>query len=275
MLSWRLWRRLNRSLPGHPVYQRVILQQPQPMPWYTGCAIIVAAPFVLLPAFIFMSAVYGLRWVVQIAGAIAHEREMGMYELLALTPMGGFGISWAITSAYLHRNESLEQIQSAGAWLMRAFFTLIVMLSAASLATTSVIPENADPALGQIIIPLYLITIALAVYIDHIQSVALACIVGMLTPIYAQRRTDAGAAAFGIYLLFQIITYALTLFLGFSLIPAVLEGLRLSAFALTFALPVIRLSVFWGIREAMIQQLWDRLVRETNAALSEVQSMTR
>lgn len=273
MLSWRLWRRLNRSLPGHPAYQRVIIQPPQPMPWYAGCAIIVAAPFVILPAMIFMSAVYGLRWVVQIAGAIAREREVGMYDLLALTPLGAFGISWVITSAYLHRNESLEQIQSAGAWLMRGFFTTVLMLAAASLAITPVIPDDANPALGQFIIPLYLVTFGLAVYLDHLQSVVLACIVGMLIPAYASRKMDAGLSAFGVYLLIQIATYALTLLLGFSLIPALFDILRWTGFGPTFMLPVIRLVVFWGAREIIIRYLWLRLVRETNTTLSEVQTV--
>jgi hypothetical protein len=273
MLSWRLWRRLNRSLTGHPAYQRVIIQPPQPLPWYASCAIIIAAPFVLLPGLIFMSAVYGLRWVVQIAGAIASQREAGMYDLLALTPLGAFGISWVITSAYLHRNESLEQIQSAGAWLMRGFFTLVVMLSAASLAATPVIPGDADPALGQFIIPLYLVTFVLAVYLDHVQSVTLACIVGMLVPTYRLRRTDAGLSAFGVYLLIQMTTYALTFLLGFSLIPAVFDSFRWMGFGPTFSLPVIRLAVFWGSREVIIRHLWLCLVRETNTTISEVQAV--
>ncbi len=273
MLSWSLWRRLKRSIPGHPAYQRVIIQQPQPMPWYAGCGIIIAAPLVILPGLILMSAVYGLRWAVQIAGAIAREREAGMYDLLALTPLGSFGISWVITSAYLHRNESLEQIQSAGAWLMRAFFTLVVMLSAASFSLTPVIPSDANPALGQFIIPLYLVTFGLAVYLDHIQSVALACIVGMLVPTYATRRMDAGLAASGIYLLIQIATYALTLLLGFSLIPALFDSLGWTGFGATFALPVIRVTILWGVREAAIRYLWLRLVRETNTTLSEVQTV--
>lgn len=273
MLSWRLWRRLNRSMPEHPAYQRVIIQQPQPMPWYAGCAIIVAAPFVLLPAMIFMSAVYGLRWVVQIAGAIAREREVGMYDLLALTPLGAFGIGWVITAAYLHRNESLEQIQSAGAWLMRGFFTLVLMLAAASLAITPVIPGDANPALGQFIIPLYLVTFGLAVYLDHLQSVVLACIVGMLIPAYTSRRMDAGLSAFGIYLLIQIATYALTLLLGFSLIPALFDVIHWTGFGPTFMLPLIRLVIFWGGREVIIRYLWLRLVRETNTTLSEVETV--
>src|SRR5262245_42171716 len=122
MLTWKLWRGLKKPISRHPLFQRIMAAPPQDMPWYITCAVIVVAPFLILPAIVFLSAVYGLRWAMNIAGAIAREREAGMYELVSLTPAGAFGSSRAIVAACLHRNESLSQIQSVGAWVMRMAF---------------------------------------------------------------------------------------------------------------------------------------------------------
>lgn len=117
---------------------------PYIMPWYMGCVLILLSPIVLLPAIVFLSAVYGLRWTVQIASSIAHERESGMYELLVTSPPGMLGISRMIMSACLNRNETLDQTQAAGTWVMRGFFTIVLMLIAASVS-----PHHSERCLCQ------------------------------------------------------------------------------------------------------------------------------
>lgn len=273
MLTWKLWRGLKRPPPKNPLFQRVMSSPPQEMPWYLGCAIVLVAPFLLLPAFVFMSAVYGLRWTIMIAGMIARERESGMFELIALSPNGLFGSSRAIMSACLHRNESLAQMQSFGAWIMRFAMGLVLMLTIASL-TTPIVLNDADPLLGQIITPLYIISLAIAVYVDHIHSILVAELVGMLVPIYTTRRVDASLGALVLYLLIQVGTYALTLLIGFAILPFVLELLPFAPQLRAIILPFGRLAIFYSIREIIIRYLWRRLLYETNAAPSEMDFMT-
>jgi len=260
---------MKRPLTGHPLYQRIITQPPYIMPWYMGCVLILFSPFLLLPGIVFLSAVYGLRWAVQIASSIANEKESGIYDLLVATPPGVLGIGRIVMSACLHRNESLEQTEAAGTWLMRGFFTIVVMLIAASI-NPGIIPQKADIA-GGLIVLVYIGTMALAVYIDHLHSIVLSAEIGILVPIYATKRLDAGATAFGVYLIIQISTFVLTLLVGFTIAPALLQFLGLSAIFNAFALPVIRLAIFACSRELIVHYLWKVLVRETDATPSEVE----
>lgn len=269
ILTWTLWRWMKRPLTGHPLYQRIITQPPYIMPWYMGCVLIIFAPALLIPGIVFLSAVYGLRWAVQIASSIANEREAGMYDLLVISPPGMLGIGRIVMSACLHRNESLEQTEAGGTWLMRGFFTVVVMLIAASISP-SIIPKDAELS-GGLIVAVYLLTMGLAMYIDHLHSVVLAAEIGILVPVYATRRLDASAAAFILYLVIQIATFVLTLLIGFSIAPRVLEILQVSAVASAFTLPIVRLAVFAGSREVIIRYLWKVLVRETDATPSEVE----
>ena len=95
---------------------------------------------------------------------------------------------------------------------MRGFFTVVVMLIAASLSP-SIIPPDAE-LLGGVIVAVYLLTMGIAMYIDHLQSMVLATEIGILVPNYATRRLDASAAAFIVYLVIQVSTLALTLLIG-------------------------------------------------------------
>jgi hypothetical protein len=273
MLTWKLWRGLKKPAPRHPLFQRIMSAPPQDMPWYITCGIILVAPFLLLPAIVFLSAVYGLRWAMTIAGTIAREREVGMYELISLTPAGLLGSSRAIMAACMHRNESLAQIQSVGAWVMRMAFGLVLMLSTEMLSTP-IIRYDVDPLLGQVITPIYLLMLGAAVYIDHVQSIVVSELVGMLMPIYTRRRTDAALSAGAVYLLVQTACYTLTLLLGFVVLSPVMEVLPILPQLRTILLPFLRVAIFYSIREGIIRVLWRRLVHETNAAVSEMDFMT-
>lgn len=271
LLTWKLWRWLKKPLVGHPLYQRIVTNPPFIMPWYLGCVLILISPLLLLPAMVFLSAVYGLRWAMQIASHIAHEREFGMYELLAISPPGRLGINRTIISACLYRNESLEQVQAAGAWMMRGFFTLVFMLIGASI-TGNFIPEDVTAPAGAVIILIYLFTMAAAVYVDHLQSIVLAVLVGMLIPAYATRRIDAGAGAFIGYLTVQIVTYAITLIMGFVMVPRLLEFGQATEVVSAVILPIVRFAIFAVSREIIVWRLWETIVRESNVMPSELEA---
>ena len=117
----------------------------------------------------------------------------------------------------------------------------------------------------------YLVTMVLAIYIDHLHSVVLAAEIGILVPTYATRRLDASAAAFILYLVIQVSTFVLTLLIGFAIAPRVLDVLQVPAVASALTLPIVRLLVFAGSREVIIRYLWRVLVRETDATPSEVE----
>lgn len=272
--TFTLWQGLKKQPADHPLFQRVIHAPIQVMPWYMACAVIVVAPLLLIPAILFTSAFYSLRWAVSISGTIARERETGMFELIALSPAGAFGASWAACTASIHRNDSLAQIQSPSSWIVRLAFTLLILASLGNFVAP-LVPETAAGGMLVIIPLVYLFTLSGALYIDHVQSIVTSALVGMLIPTYARGRVDAGGGAFLMFLLLQVTTYVLTLVLGFVLLPAVLETVGLQEIAVAFVLPVGRLVIFYVIRAILITILWRVLVERLNIAASELEIMTR
>jgi hypothetical protein len=274
MLTWKIWRGLNSPPIQHPLYHRIMATPLRVTPWYMGCMVIMVAPFLLLPAILFTSAFYSLRWAITIGGTIAREREAGMFELIALSPDGALGASWAICAAAIHRNESLKQIQSPMSWVVRLGFTLLILASLGNFVEP-LVPNDADGSLVTVIHLLYLFTLVGALYVDHTQSVAMGSLVGMLIPTYTRSRVDAGFGAFLIFLLLQVITYLLTLLIGFNLLSGVFRAMGAAPITAALALPILRLAVFYAIREGMIAGLWRLLVERLNVAASEMVYVTR
>jgi hypothetical protein len=271
-LSWKLWRTLPLPMPAHPLYRRVVTDIGYVLPWHMTCALIVLAPILVPFMLFFASAVYGLRYALEAAVILARERESGVYDLLATTPMGAFGISRIIVSACLNRNESLEQLNSGGSWILRGFMALIVMLLFASFMLP-VIPDPSNSPWNQVVIPVYVGLMGSAIYIDLVHSIVLAALVGMLAPNFTLRRLDAGGAAVLAYLFLQLVAYLVTLMVGFVVLPAMMDAV-LELNIARIVLPFLRVVVFFAIREWMIRVLWKRLVIETQAAPSELEFMT-
>lgn len=235
--------------------------EPVNLPWAVACLTIVIAPLVLLPAIILLSAAYGLRWAAQIAGRIAAEQEAGRYDLLALLPGGADGLARAVTAACLHQNGSLQQIQSVGAWILRGFFALVLMLSFATLSPL-VVRDSEYVAYSTFIALFYLATLLAAAYIDHRHSVILAILVGMWIPTVARRRLDAAGGAFFVYLLLQVTAYLITVIGGFTVLPSLMAVFPMGGGVSAGLMAILRLALFFGVREAMIGVLWRVVQRE-------------
>lgn len=274
MLTWKLWRGLKAPPTGHPLFQRIMAAPLRPTPWYVGCAIILLAPLLLLPAILFTSAFYSLRWAINISSMIARERETGMFDLVALSMTGAIGASWAIGTASIHRNQSLQQIQSPMSWVVRFGFTLLLLASLVNFVVP-LMPSGTFIGIQTVIPVLYLLTLALGLYVDHVQSVALGALVGMLIPTYTRSRIDAGVGALIGFLLLQVITYALTLLIGFVLIPGLFPVFGNEPLIAAIALPLLRLLIFYAIREGIIVMVWRVLVERLNIAASEMVYVTR
>jgi hypothetical protein len=274
MITWKIWRGIRMPPQHHPLFRRVMVAPLRPTPWYVGCAVILVAPILLLPAILFTSAFYSLRWAVTIGGMIARERETGMFDLISLSPDGALGASWAVCTGSIYRNQSLQQIQSPMSWVIRLGFTLLILASLGNFVEP-LVPIGANSTLGTIIPLLYLFTLSGALYIDHVQSVAMGSLIGMLMPTFTRSRIDAGIGALIVFLLLQITTYVLTLLIGFSLLPALFSLLNFSPSLEAILLPVLRLAIFGAIREGMIAGLWKALVERLNIAASEMVYVTR
>ena len=65
-------------------------------------------------------------------------------------------------------------------------------------------------------------------------------------------------------------TYALAWLIGFNLLPDAYERLQINGWYANFSLPVLRVAVFFLLREAIITALWRALVQRLNLHVGEV-----
>lgn len=263
LTTWKLWRVLKKPPETHPLYQRTVETKGHPIPWYTGLAELIGV-LLFVPMIVFTSAVYSMGWVVGISSSIAKERRQGTYDLLALSPGGPLGINWAVCLGCLYRNQIYRSINTRDAWIAR--FVIISIL----LFTLSAPFLGSDASAGQMLVALvYVAAVIAIVYLDHIQSILLSSLTGMLTPTYTTEQFNAQLWAFSVFVGVQTASYVATLLVTFVIVPALLpEGAAAQIIAV-----VIGVSVFYGLREAVIGQMWRLLKERLNVDSAEVKEM--
>ena len=281
LTTWILWRNLLQPRE-HPLF-RWTLRQPFDAPatstllWmlpllstFACCrlwALIIplkASFVVILPvAIIGFSTCYVVVYVLRITITITNQREHGTYEQICLSPSGALGTTWALCAAALHRSDALGWIDST-----RKVLTGLLYFTLISILVTTALRQDAA-TLSQFWILLFEMTaLAAGSYIDHVHSMVLGSLVGMLAPTQASG-FDARLWAAGVFLSLQAITCATTLLTPLVLLPALdtVEALVHWNFPLS---PLIAsLLVFYATREVLITLCWQVLARQLNANPAE------
>jgi hypothetical protein len=262
--TWKLWRYLKNPPEGHPFYQRTLHTTGNAIPWYTWVAELIGV-LLFVPMIVFTSAVYSMAWVVGISSTIAKERRQGTYDLLALAPGGPLGVSWAACMGCLYRNQIYRSINTRDAWIARLVIIGILLFA----VTADSIPEF--PTGGEIALGVaYLLAIGAAVYLDHIQSILLSGLTGMIAPTYTTDTFNAQLWGFAVFVGLQMTTYATTIVTAFVILPALLPGNSILTRLIELAVAV---GLFYGLREVMIAYLWRSLTARLNADPAEVQAI--
>jgi hypothetical protein len=86
----------------------------------------------------------------------------------------------------------------------------------------------------------------------------------MLTSI-SVRDTAARIVATGLFLLFQVLTYLLAWIFSLVILPAVYQVLHLEGWLVELSIPLLRLTFFFLVREAVNFALWRTLLRQLKA----------
>ena len=264
--SWTLWNHLLYP-PVHPLSQRTLAS---PATHYvipamrgvvpllvalTVCGFWMvstesAASVVLFVLFMAASASTGYVgvWVITVGNAIATEQDRGTYDLLCLSPSGALGANWAICAAFLHSHDSLRWIG-----LIRklcAGLLLLALLSA--LMITASLNRTESPFQPQFAaLFLDMTTLAFVSYIDHVQSVVLGSLIGMLAPQFAWSTIAARVWAPWLFVIMQMMPLLATTFV-LLLMP---ENSPM----------MLGLFVLYMMREGLIFVLWRMLIFSLNA----------
>jgi hypothetical protein len=246
--SWQLWRLIVHP-PQTALYRRAIQDATPAMPWYVGCAEL-ALFLLFIPLVLFIGPVYSLGWVIGMSGDIARTRETGTFDLLALTPMGPFGVSLALALACLGRIGAMGRINLRQVWLGR------LMLAGFLGFMLFIYPVimNDGPVLD---VTLTVLLVLLAMLPDQVQSVALSVVVAMTGAEATRDRFTARWASFTLLLALQMGAYGagISLYLFLHQWPAV----PLSVAAL------VALVVLLLVREALFVVLWRALLNRFGA----------
>ncbi len=300
IVTWKLWRALQRPPLRHPLYRRALILKPVEglrfdeavtlrFLWRLVLPLLFMSIFALTPIILPLVVVTplllplivnwcGIQWAIKTGGTIASENEQGTYDLVALTPPGAFGASWTICSACIHRGSSFADLHTFVRVLVKFLFVMtgigfvIAMLIAIGRPLGDF--ERATFSQTTFVTLLHAAALIGAFYLDHVQSAVVGGLVGMLAPIYVQNRFDARAWGLFGFLFLQISAYLLTWFLGFQVIPALYEGLNLNGFYAEVSVPILRVAVFYFIREGIIAGLWQVLMGRLNAMPSDLDEIT-
>jgi hypothetical protein len=208
----------------------------------------------------FTSSFYVVAWVIAVSITIAREHERGTYDQLCLPPSGALGANWAICAASLHRNDALGWVN-----FLRKLITGTLLLIFLMILATSILTQHGPNPLQFLLLFLDITALAAASYIDHVQSIVLGCLIGMLTPTYVPRRLDARVFGAGLFLTLQLTVYASTWVFGFLLPDLLFDLFGISGWLPSIALVVFRVALFYALREAVILRVWRVLTERLNA----------
>jgi len=278
MTTWRLWQALKSPPANHPIFQRMV------SPYYDDMSWVVVAQNVLIQGqiwfwslifvldtralilMVFSGTIYGVIWSAIVSSTIAVEREYRMYDLLCLSPSGTLGISWAICTGCLHRNQTLTQVNSQEAWSIRVILFIPLVIS------TNVLLGRAFSNLGAITL-IWLGALLIVFYLDHVQSIIFGSLLGVLAPHFAPNRLDSRLWAIGTFLLVQSSTYLVLFMTSGLILPALYRAVGFTGWYADLSLPVASVAVFYSLREMALIRLWRMLTEQLNAAQTELDLM--
>ncbi len=289
MFTWKLWHALCHPPLRHPLFVRIVTAPPGgslirrtlkfTAIYLLACLLLTLAwpvilsnpPLVVLVSAASVNTIYSTLCAARIGSALAREREQATFDLICLMPMGALGAGWALSTAHLHRSALFRTLRlllhSMAIALIGALLTIIpVTLTLAS----------GSPASYELFMLLnYGGALVAAFYFDHIQSLTLAHLTGMITASVAKDRINARLWSTGVFLLLQLLIYLVTIIAAFVLLPALLRQLRMSEMAINMALPLLCLAIFYSLRELSIRLAWRFLAHQFNASTADQREILR
>jgi len=292
--TWQLWRGLRHPPYNHPLFRHIRQQAAMDyfqLPfWLVAGAIAAVILLVLLsdasltifaimlltiavPLVVLLAngTLFGIAFTIEVTQTL-HRTALNFSEaLLKLTPMGGLGSAYLIAAACLHRKDRLNQLNRVVR--LCVIGTIAGAIIAMLLVLLTLSPANANGRVfdWRLISGLLgLIAGALLLYLDHIQSMVLATLIGMLATRLTLLDLGKGIAAGVLFALAQAGSYAVVLLaslsLGVILQHTAIDGGPAAHVGLT-------LTLYYLLREGLITLLWHRLIQDHDATFTEACTM--
>ena len=276
-MTWKLWRALQTPPVDHPLYRRHVKHTSFYYVGWVGPVLILLVGTILAPTLFFVfllltpvlyaltnGTVYGAMWAMHISSGITRERQRHTYDLLAVSPGGPMEANWALCTATLYRNRTFEHVSGDLIWVIRVLLGLIALAVLTLFGVSSIDYQQRTLALA-----LSSLAFTGAIYINYVQAVTIACLMGIIVATYTQSVVDSRLWSFGGFLLLQCGNYLLAFLLIFPGIQLASDTLRLSGFLAMLLLPILRLVLFYFTGESIITGLWIILMTRLGADRGE------
>lgn len=294
-LSWQLWNALRFPQRRHPIfnYARKQASQKSNSRWWFVLSLLASASFIIfaivipVPALVitvglavsmpllmilFNGTVLGIVWAIHISNTIATAFDDKRFDLLSLSSQGTYGVLWLLCSGVVHRNNRLKIVYRIVKWVLIVVLVLLgittAMLIFGSVTASSEHLQEQQLRVLREVIQICLIVFAL--WLDHIQSILVAVMLGLLLPTFIKDKTQLQGITPIIYLMIQILTY-LAIFLMYTLSATVLTGGFGDTFIVSLMIVLLNLLSFYLIRESIIAGLWRVILFKYDISLDEYQ----
>jgi hypothetical protein len=276
-----LWQNLKNPPPLHPVFASVHHSSMQTfmrigllLLAIVLLAVLVSSPavmiviglifssVVLLAVTILNGSLLGLYWSGKIAEQVAAWQLEDRLELLELTPLGLLGGAWSIAQGVVQRGQWLQKI----ARIYRRVIGIVVILFVLVVLSVVLDPSTARSAAlesGQSLFladAIVLVSLVVVVWLDHIQSILMAVLIGLLVPCFLDSPLAARITAWLTFTVVQVIFYSL-IFQGYGAAEQSLVSTSLALHHMRLLLGIFLISMVFLLRELLIQLLVHFLLR--------------
>lgn len=300
MLTWRLWREINRPTPLTALYYRLHIRRTfieQAGFSFIALSVFRAFALTVLPVlFIFLgvpllfisyttllpytalliplaNTCYGLAHCVSVSAQLVRERELATYDLLCVSPPGRIGLHWAYTVSWLFSHRTFR-------WLLLVFIGIGMFAALLGIAGNLIIvptPFTGEPPLNLSRL-LEAIANIVSFWLDYVQTVILSSLIAMNIAGFTSQVSTARFLSGGAFLTLQVtiyvVSHAISLYFQTALLS--IELTRTVEYQIGTALiTVVSLVITYLIRESVIWLLWDSIVRTLNASPSELDTLIR
>jgi hypothetical protein len=296
VLSWQLWRLLAHPPSKHPVFKRWVgensgsrrftrvVESLAPITLGSGLLICSAMWFlprlVLLPQLFMLwgmtpllfvilnSTLFSALWAASIGKTIADAYVSKRYELLRLTPTGALKTHWAIATACLHRSEMFKLVH----FQRNAVIYQILLPAAFVLLLGYIVTQPGQITLHTELFVIYGAGI-LVFLADFIYSALIGALAGMIMPVLTRNSLNSGVWSLAFFLGCQLISYGLIILIDLFLLPMLFDALGLNGFIGNISIALMRLAVFFIVRESVVAGLWRIIGKILEADAVDVQGL--
>jgi hypothetical protein len=242
-VSRLLWRTLRSPSP--------VYWQRDPTGRYDSGALLVA--FVLSGLALISGIILSVLIVSRAADMVAREYENDRFDLLAVTPPGGLGLSWARVRSFLHGELTLKTLDRLRYWAL-AVVLVIALFTTATLLVPALQRDDAAALTEAGNWLLFYVFLMPMMYFDYIYAAVSGSLISILVPtLYSP---DARVIAIIAAVVLHISGYLVAALTGALMLPAIFSAIGFQGWVADLCRALGALAMFVLVHETLALLLY-------------------